>query len=131
MHNLRATDHHKQKVTIKNSASMLPSISEISPPMEFSEWSDLLGQLPLFPPAPQPPPELFPFLSPLLRHKLGFLSLGRGHGWPGALTWLPLDLSHKVNERLKSAGGADSLHEHFRGYRRFDDEMVAAPALQP
>jgi len=93
-----------------------------------SEWSDLLQQLPLFPPAAQPPRTLQPFLSPLLRHKLGFLSLGRGSGWAGALTWLPPDQSYKVNDRLKSTWLADGLQERFRGYRRFDDELVNKPS---
>lgn len=104
---------------------MLPSISEEPTAIEWSEWSDLLSQLPLFPPsAAQPPPALFPLLTPLLQQKLRLLSLGRGHGWPGALTWLPSELSRKVNERLKSARRSEGLQERFLGYRRFDAELV-------
>jgi hypothetical protein len=108
----------------------MESIMEEPPSLERSEWSSLLGQLPLFPPAPHPPPALFPLLSPLLQQKLGLLSLGRGRGWPGALTWLPHELSYKVNERLKSAWLADGLEERFRGYRRFDDETVRSSNLK-
>src|SRR5438046_7205927 len=104
--------------------AMSPSISQEPLSLDSSEWADLLSQLPLFPPAAQPPPALFPLLSPLLQQKLGFLSLGRGHGWPGALTWLSQDLSYKVIERLKRCERPDGLHQRFRGYRRFDEELV-------
>src|SRR5277367_5920928 len=106
---------------------MLPSISELPESLNYSEWTDLLQQLPLFPPAAQPPPSLFPLLSPILQQKLGFLSLGRGSGWPGALTWLEPALSNKVNERLKSSDRSAGLQERFKGYRRFDQEMVRQP----
>ena len=108
---------------------MLPSIIEEEgqpPSLAWSEWSDLLNQLPLFPPPAQPPPTLFPNLSPLLHQKLALLSIGRGHHWPCALTWLPPALSHKVEERLKSCRVAGGLQEQFRGYRRFDEELVFA-----
>lgn len=104
--------------------TMSPSISQEPLPLNSSEWADLLSQLPLFPPAAQPPPALFPLLGPLLQQKLGFLSLGRRRGWAGALTWLSPDLSYKVNERLKSSRRLDGLQERFRGYRRFDEELV-------
>ena len=104
--------------------AMSPSISQEPLSLDSSEWADLLSQLPLFPPAAQPPPALFPLLSPLLQQKLGLLFLGRGRGWPGALTWLSPDLSYKVIERLKSCGRPDGLHKRFRGYRRFDEELV-------
>lgn len=104
--------------------AMSPSISQEPLPLDSSEWANLLSQLPLFPPAAQPPPALFPLLSPLLQQKLGFLSLGRGRGWPGTLTWLSPDLSYKVNQRLKSSERPDGLQERFRGYRRFDEELV-------
>jgi hypothetical protein len=106
---------------------MLPSISESPESLDYSEWTDLLQQLPLFPPAAHPPPSLFPLLSPILQQKLGFLSLGRGSGWPGALTWLEPALSYKVNERLKSSNRQAGLQERFKGYRRFDQEMVRNP----
>jgi hypothetical protein len=108
--------------------TMSPSVSREPP---SAEWQDLLNQLPIFPPAPLPPPTLFPLLSPLLRQKLGLLSLGRGRGWPGTLTWLPPDLSYKVNERLKSAWRHQGLNEKFLGYRRFDEETVCPRTLFP
>jgi hypothetical protein len=104
--------------------TMSPSIFIEPPSLDLSEWVDLLNQLPLFPPAAQPPAAIFPLLSPLLQQKLGLLSIGRGRGWPGALTWLSPDLSYKVNERLRGAWRPDGLQERFRGYRRFDQEMV-------
>ena len=110
---------------------MLASVSEeaaLALDLSDSEWSGLVLQLPLFPPAAQPPRTLQPFLSPILRHKLSFLSLGRGSGWAGALTWLPPDQSYKVSERLKNTWLADGLQERFRGYRRFDDELVNKPS---
>jgi hypothetical protein len=88
------------------------------------EWTELITQLPLFPPSAHPPPTLFPLLSPLLQQKLGLLSLGRGRGWPGTLTWLPPDFSYRVNERLKSTCRSDGLGERLRGYRKFDQETV-------
>jgi hypothetical protein len=100
--------------------------SGFPPQMESSEWSELLLQLPLFPPAAHPPSTLYPLLAPLLRQKTGLLSLGRGRNWPSALTWLPPELSYKVNERLKNLQPSILLEEHFRGYRRFDDETVCA-----
>ena len=99
------------------------------PHMECSAWSELLLQLPLFPPPAYPPPTLYPLLAPLLRQKLGLLSLGRGRNWPGALTWHPPDLSYKVNERLRGPKPATGLGEEFRGYRRFDEETVYLPTL--
>jgi len=86
----------------------------------------LITQLPLFPPSAHPPPTLFPLLSPLLQQKLGLLSLGRGRGWPGTLTWLPPDLSYRVNERLGSTCRSDGLGERLRGYRKFDQETILA-----
>jgi hypothetical protein len=109
---------------------MSPSISLEPPSLNSSEWVILLNQLPLFPPSAHPPAALFPLLSPLLQQKLGLLSVGRGHGWPGALTWLPPELSHKVSERLKGTWPPDGLQEQFRGYRRFDAELVFA-TFQP
>jgi hypothetical protein len=100
---------------------MSPSVSQEPPSIE---WNDLIAQLPLFPPDAHPPATLFPLLSPLLHQKLGLLSLGRGRGWPGTLTWLSPDLSYKVNERLKSAWRREGLGERLRGYRRFDQETV-------
>jgi hypothetical protein len=100
---------------------MSPSVSQEPPSVE---WTDLIAQLPLFPPDAYPPANLFPLLSPLLQQKLGLLSLGRGRGWPGTLTWLPPDLSFKVHERLRNAWRQDGLGERFRGYRRFDEETV-------
>jgi hypothetical protein len=104
----------------------LPSIAEEAqlPSLEWTEWSGILSQLPLFPPAAQPPASLYPHISPLLTQKLGLLPLARGRDWPCALTWLSPDLSYKVNERLKSCRLADGLQHRFRGYRRFDDELV-------
>lgn len=104
--------------------AMSPSISQDPLSLGSSEWIDLLSQLPLFPPASQPSPALFPFLSPLLQQKLGFLPHGRRPNWAGALTWLSPDLSHKVNDRLKNSRRADGLQECFRGYRRFDEQLV-------
>jgi hypothetical protein len=104
--------------------AMSPSISQEPLSLGSSEWVDLLGRLPLFPPAARAPAALFPLLSPLLQQKLGFLSLGRERGWAGALTWLSSDLSYKVNERLKSSARPDGLQERFRGYRKFDEELV-------
>lgn len=101
----------------------LSSIQE-PPSLDRSQWLDVLSRLPLFPPDSHPPPTIFPLLSPLLQQKLGLLSLGRGRGWPGTLTWLPPDLSFKVNERLRSSWRHEGLDEHFRGYRRFDQETV-------
>jgi hypothetical protein len=108
--------------------TMLPSISELPESLNYSEWTDLLLQLPLFPPTAQPPPALFPLLSPILQQKLGLLSLGRGSGWPGVLTWLEPYSSYKVNERLKSSNLSAGLQERFKGYRRFDQEMVFKPS---
>jgi hypothetical protein len=108
---------------------MSPSVSQEPTCLEQSEWSGLLGQLPLFPPAAQPPPTLFPLLSPLLQQKLSLLSVGRGRGWPAALTWLSSDLSYKVNERLKSSWRPDGLEEQFQGYRRLDDDLVLSGTL--
>jgi len=102
----------------------LPVIEEELPSLDRSQWSALVSELPLFPPDSHPPPTLFPLLSPLLQQKLGLLSLGRGRGWPGTLTWLPADLSYKVNERLRNSLRLDGLEEQFRGYRRFDQETV-------
>jgi len=101
----------------------LPSIQE-PPSLDQSQWLNLVSSLPLFPPDSHPPPTLFPLLSPLLQQKLGLLSLGRGRGWPGTLTWLPPELSYKVNERLRSSWRLEGLDEQFRGYRRFDQETV-------
>jgi hypothetical protein len=120
----------RKESSLSTVLSVMESIMEEPPSLERSEWSSLLGQLPLFPPAPHPPPALFPLLTQLLQQKLGLLSLGRGRGWPGALTWLPHELSYKVNERLKSAWLADGLEERFRGYRRFDDETVRSSNLK-
>jgi hypothetical protein len=103
-------------------STMSSSVTEHDPPSVH--WLELVAELPLFPPDGHPPPNLFPLLSPLLQQKLGLLSLGRGRGWPGTLTWLPPDLSYRVNERLKSAWRADGLGERLRGYRRFDAETV-------
>ena len=94
------------------------------PSMDSAAWSELLNQLPLFPPPAHPPPTLYPLLAPLLRQKLGLLSLGRGRNWPGTLTWLPPELSYKVNERLKSRLRQIGLGQEFRGYRRLDEETV-------
>ena len=94
------------------------------PSLDRSQWLSLLSELPLFPPDSHPPRTLFPLLSPLLQQKLGLLSLGRGRGWPGTLTWLSPDLSYKVNERLRNSWRPEGLEEHFRGYRRFDQETV-------
>jgi hypothetical protein len=122
-------DRRTKTSSLSTISSVMESIMEEPPSLERSEWSSLLGQLPLFPPAPHPPPALSPLLSPLLQQKLGLLSLGRGRGWPGTLTWLPHELSYKVNERLKSAWLAE-LEERFRGYRRFDDETVRSSNLK-
>jgi len=103
---------------------MVATIVQVPQNMEGSAWSELLVQLPLFPPSAHPPSTLYPLLAPLLRQKVGLLSLGRGRNWPGTLTWLPPELSYKVNERLKNTKPSTSLEESFRGYRRFDQETV-------
>ena len=102
----------------------LSVIEEELPCLDRSQWSNLVSELPLFPPDSHPPPTLFPLISPLLQQKLGLLSLGRGRGWPGTLTWLSPDLSYKVNERLRNSWRPEGLEEQFRGYRRFDQETV-------
>jgi hypothetical protein len=109
----------------------MPSIAEELPlPPPKTEWGPLLARLPLFPPPTHPPASLYPLLAPLLRQKLGILSLGRGRSWPRTLTWLPSELSHKVVERLRSPGQESTgLGEEFLGYRRFDEETVIEPNL--
>jgi len=102
---------------------MMPAIMEESSATEC-EWPALFSRLPLFPPPAHPPPALYPLLAPLLRQKLGLLSLGKGRHWPGTLTWLPPQLSHKVNERLTNADESAGFGAKFRGYRKFDEEMV-------
>jgi hypothetical protein len=93
--------------------------------LEPSEWAHLVNSLPLFPPPDVPPPVLYPLLSPLLQQKLGLLSLGRGRNWPAVLCWLSPELSLKVHNRLESATWRpDGVKQQFRGYRRFDNELV-------
>ena len=103
---------------------MFGSASQEPPTLGSSEWSELVNQLPLFPPPALAPPALFPMLTPLLKEKLALLSLGKGRGWPSVLSWLPADKSHKVHERMKRTWRSNGLHELFRGYRRFDEELV-------
>jgi len=107
---------------------MSPSVSAIErepKALDPSEWARLVNSLPLFPPADVPPPLLYPLLSPLLQQKLGLLSLGRGRNWPAVLCWLSPELSYEVHDRLKSATWRpDGVKQEFRGYRRFDNELV-------
>jgi hypothetical protein len=107
---------------------MSPSVAAIEREPEVldpSEWAHLVNSLPLFPPPEVPPPLLYPLLSPLLQQKLGLLSLGRGRNWPAVLCWLSPELSYKVHDRLKNASWRpDGVKQEFRGYRRFDNELV-------
>ena len=120
---------------IMSSPKLLPIDEEMSPSvaaideepqaLSHSEWADLVNSLPLFPPADVPPPVLFTLLSPLLQQKIGLLSLGRGRSWPAVLSWLSPELSFKVHDRLKDATWRpDGAKQQFRGYRRFDNELV-------
>ncbi|ODQ54775.1 hypothetical protein SAICODRAFT_24018 [Saitoella complicata NRRL Y-17804] len=106
--------------------------------LQPTEPSDFLVQrLTLFPPAARADAYILSLLSPMTKHRVQLLSLGRGKNWAGAISWLPpdqaLDLILPFQNIDVSLGGQERAIQglKWRGVRRFDEQSLVGSCVLP
>ncbi|KAL7268048.1 hypothetical protein RUND412_009340 [Rhizina undulata] len=107
-----------------------PVVQELIPPF--------LAHLPTAFTSPQPPPSLFPLLSPILRQRIRLLSSSSstpspGDTWLSLLTWSSSSASNIVSQLSNwefnphpASGEPEAGETIFKGIQRVDREMLKA-----